>query len=257
MIRYLVDRWLRKHKFRAHSLTHDELVAEGDKSPGVLLASGYIAGGALAGIVIGLRARPFGGGGRLLRLRAVLLDGHDPAAGKASFLTEMDGALRFQDIERLGPEFQAENVAFALVLLDAAGAPYATSLDDAARALANVIERRLRPWERRAVRQGRGDEHIALILEREECGRDARKTNDRDRDAGKGNKARDAGMLRHPGDEARGEMTRPRSAPSTLCRYARATSAAGSPPLGSWPMAFSVSETQGGLTMLTRMPRGP
>jgi len=56
MIRYLVDRWLRKHKFRAHSLTHDELVAEGDKSPGVLLASGYIAGGALAGIVIAIMA---------------------------------------------------------------------------------------------------------------------------------------------------------------------------------------------------------
>jgi OPT oligopeptide transporter protein len=52
MIRWLVDRWLRKRKFRDHDLTHDELVAEGDKSSGVLLASGYIAGGALAGIVI-------------------------------------------------------------------------------------------------------------------------------------------------------------------------------------------------------------
>jgi putative OPT family oligopeptide transporter len=56
MIRLLVDRWLRKHKFRAHDLTHDELVAEGDKSSGVLLASGYIAGGALAGIVIAIMA---------------------------------------------------------------------------------------------------------------------------------------------------------------------------------------------------------
>lgn len=56
MIRWLVDRWLRKHKFRDHDLTHDELVAEGDKSSGVLLASGYIAGGALAGIVIALMA---------------------------------------------------------------------------------------------------------------------------------------------------------------------------------------------------------
>ena len=56
MIRLLVDRWLRKHKFRAHNLTHDELVAEGDKSSGVLLASGYIAGGALAGIVIAMMA---------------------------------------------------------------------------------------------------------------------------------------------------------------------------------------------------------
>jgi hypothetical protein len=56
MLRWLVDRWLRKHKFRDHDLTHDELVAEGDKSSGVLLASGYIAGGALAGIVIAIMA---------------------------------------------------------------------------------------------------------------------------------------------------------------------------------------------------------
>ena len=31
-----------------------ELTAEGDKGPGVLLASGYIAGGALAGILIAI-----------------------------------------------------------------------------------------------------------------------------------------------------------------------------------------------------------
>ncbi len=52
MVRWLVDRWLRKHKFRGHGLTEEALVAEGDRSPGVLLASGYIAGGALSGIVI-------------------------------------------------------------------------------------------------------------------------------------------------------------------------------------------------------------
>ena len=52
MIRWLVDRWLRRKKFRGHRLSEEELVAEGDRSPGVLLASGYIAGGALAGIVI-------------------------------------------------------------------------------------------------------------------------------------------------------------------------------------------------------------
>ena len=52
MVRWLVDRWLRRAKFHNHALTEEELVAEGDKSPGVLLASGYIAGGALAGIVI-------------------------------------------------------------------------------------------------------------------------------------------------------------------------------------------------------------
>lgn len=56
MIRWLVDRWLRKQKFKDHDLSHDELVAEGDKSAGVLLASGYIAGGALAGIVIAIMA---------------------------------------------------------------------------------------------------------------------------------------------------------------------------------------------------------
>ena len=56
MVRWLVDRWLRRKKFRDHKLTEEELVAEGDKSPGVLLASGYIAGGALAGIVIAFMA---------------------------------------------------------------------------------------------------------------------------------------------------------------------------------------------------------
>ena len=56
MIRWLVDRWLRKQKFKHHELSEDELVAEGDKSSGVLLASGYIAGGALAGIVIAIMA---------------------------------------------------------------------------------------------------------------------------------------------------------------------------------------------------------
>jgi putative OPT family oligopeptide transporter len=52
LVRWLVDRWLRRKKFRNHRLTEEELNAEGDRSPGVLLASGYIAGGALAGIVI-------------------------------------------------------------------------------------------------------------------------------------------------------------------------------------------------------------
>jgi putative OPT family oligopeptide transporter len=51
MIRWLVDRYLRI-KFRHRSLSETELTAEGDKSPGVLLASGYIAGGAITGIVI-------------------------------------------------------------------------------------------------------------------------------------------------------------------------------------------------------------
>jgi uncharacterized oligopeptide transporter (OPT) family protein len=51
IVRWLVDRYL-KVKFRHKNLSGTELTAEGDKSPGVLLASGYIAGGAITGIVI-------------------------------------------------------------------------------------------------------------------------------------------------------------------------------------------------------------
>ena len=51
IVRWLVDRYL-KVKFRHKNLSEMELTAEGDKSPGVLLASGYIAGGAVTGIVI-------------------------------------------------------------------------------------------------------------------------------------------------------------------------------------------------------------
>jgi hypothetical protein len=51
LVRWLVDLNLRK-KLRHKNLTEEQLVAEGDKSPGVLMASGYIAGGAIAGIVI-------------------------------------------------------------------------------------------------------------------------------------------------------------------------------------------------------------
>ncbi len=53
LVRWLVDRYLRV-KFHHKNLSEIELTAEGDKSPGVLLASGYIAGGALAGIVIAI-----------------------------------------------------------------------------------------------------------------------------------------------------------------------------------------------------------
>jgi uncharacterized oligopeptide transporter (OPT) family protein len=51
IVRWLVDR--RRNRDLAHlRLTPEQLVAESDKSPGVLLASGYIAGGAIAGIII-------------------------------------------------------------------------------------------------------------------------------------------------------------------------------------------------------------
>ncbi|MCX5743540.1 MAG: OPT/YSL family transporter, partial [Proteobacteria bacterium] len=55
LVRWLVDRYVRR-KHAGKKLTEDELTAEGDKSPGVLLASGYIAGGAIAGIVIAFMA---------------------------------------------------------------------------------------------------------------------------------------------------------------------------------------------------------
>ena len=51
LIRWLVDRKLR-HQLRHHNLDEHQLAAESDKSHGVLLASGYIAGGAIAGIII-------------------------------------------------------------------------------------------------------------------------------------------------------------------------------------------------------------
>ena len=54
-VRWLVDRYTRR-KNQGRNLTDDELTAEGDKSPGVLLASGYIAGGAIAGIIIAFMA---------------------------------------------------------------------------------------------------------------------------------------------------------------------------------------------------------
>ena len=54
-IRWLVDARQRRHlRSRQISLSEEELVAESDKSPGVLLASGYIAGGAIAGIIVAL-----------------------------------------------------------------------------------------------------------------------------------------------------------------------------------------------------------
>jgi uncharacterized oligopeptide transporter (OPT) family protein len=55
LVRWLVDRARRK-KLEHMMLSEDQLAAEGDKSPGVLMASGYIAGGAIAGIVIAFLA---------------------------------------------------------------------------------------------------------------------------------------------------------------------------------------------------------
>jgi putative OPT family oligopeptide transporter len=53
LVRWLVDR-KKRHELRHMDLDEAQLAAESDKSPGVLLASGYIAGGAIAGILIAL-----------------------------------------------------------------------------------------------------------------------------------------------------------------------------------------------------------
>ena len=55
MVRWLVDRRSNKMEKYQH-LSDDEKLAVNDRSPGVLLASGYIAGGALAGILIAITA---------------------------------------------------------------------------------------------------------------------------------------------------------------------------------------------------------
>jgi putative OPT family oligopeptide transporter len=54
-IRWLVDRRRRREPGRQR-LSAEQLAAESDSSPGVLMASGYIAGGAIAGIVIAFMA---------------------------------------------------------------------------------------------------------------------------------------------------------------------------------------------------------
>jgi uncharacterized oligopeptide transporter (OPT) family protein len=54
-IRWLVDRRMRRQASHA-DLTEEQFIEESDKSSGVLLASGYIAGGAIAGIIIAFLA---------------------------------------------------------------------------------------------------------------------------------------------------------------------------------------------------------
>jgi hypothetical protein len=57
-IRWLVDRARRK-ELAHHKLSEEQLASEADRSSGVLLASGYIAGGAIAGIIIAFIAGVF------------------------------------------------------------------------------------------------------------------------------------------------------------------------------------------------------
>jgi uncharacterized oligopeptide transporter (OPT) family protein len=58
-VRWLVDRRSRD-RVRDQALSEAELAAESDRSPGVLMASGYIAGGAIAGIGIAFSAGVLG-----------------------------------------------------------------------------------------------------------------------------------------------------------------------------------------------------
>jgi len=74
LVRYLVDRFVRG-KYAGQKLSEEQLTAEGDKSPGVLLASGYIAGGAIAGIVIAFMAGVLSNTNRSLEEWATL---HNP-----------------------------------------------------------------------------------------------------------------------------------------------------------------------------------
>jgi putative OPT family oligopeptide transporter len=55
MVRYFVDLYL-KRKLARQNLSEEQIIAETDKSNGVLLASGYIAGAAVAGILFAIFA---------------------------------------------------------------------------------------------------------------------------------------------------------------------------------------------------------
>lgn len=55
LLRWLVD-YKRAKEMKHHNLNAEELIADADRSPGVLAASGYIAGGAIAGIIIAISA---------------------------------------------------------------------------------------------------------------------------------------------------------------------------------------------------------
>jgi hypothetical protein len=59
MMRWLVDR-LRRRQPEASALTEEQFAAQADRGPGVLFASGYIAGGAIAGILIAFLAGVLG-----------------------------------------------------------------------------------------------------------------------------------------------------------------------------------------------------
>jgi len=55
IVRYAVDIWL-KRRLAGRELSEEQIIAETDKSNGVMLGSGYIAGGAIAGILVAVFA---------------------------------------------------------------------------------------------------------------------------------------------------------------------------------------------------------
>ena len=57
LVRWLVDR--KRRKELGQHVTEEEAAADADRSPGVLAASGYIAGGAISGILIAISAGAF------------------------------------------------------------------------------------------------------------------------------------------------------------------------------------------------------
>jgi hypothetical protein len=69
LVRWLVDRKL-ADRYRRLQLSDEEIMAQGDRSPGVLMASGYIAGAAIAGIITAFYA----GATQLLDVRRGLED---------------------------------------------------------------------------------------------------------------------------------------------------------------------------------------
>lgn len=75
LVRWMVDRSQRQ-KWRQSGLDEEQMAAESDKSPGVLLASGYIAGGAIAGILIAFMAGVLG---RVDAFFTQLCTAHNPA----------------------------------------------------------------------------------------------------------------------------------------------------------------------------------
>jgi putative OPT family oligopeptide transporter len=85
VVRYCVDKYLAR-KFAGREMTPEEFTAETDKSQGVLLASGYIAGAALAGVFIAFLT-----GGLTAKLAAIeeYMAHHNPLwrAGVGDFLS--------------------------------------------------------------------------------------------------------------------------------------------------------------------------